>query len=357
MTDFVDTKPTGLYEAAIGEKNQDYYLDKFEDFDQQGPSLHTSWSWAAFLGGGAWALYRKMYGWFFGWWVVATAVTIFSKVPDAQIQQVLTALVLVSWVGFSVFANALYHRKIKARIATAQKLNSDASRVSRRLSASGGVHTWVPIVFGGIPIIGIVAAVALPAFQDYTKRTQSVAGVAAANAANKPAAQVDWNKGVITPPNQFATGGESLQQRSQIDEFLSNAPTNQLTELPTQQNAARMPIKYGKDDTPLDGQPATQQNAEKANPFDQFDPITAHPVNDAKNRPFTYEEASAPQAKSAVEQEHYRRIYVAHPDADAIHVNPGFQAWVAKYPAYQRILSKGSTQEIIDMFTAYKNQL
>lgn len=188
------------YAAAIGEKNQGYYLDKFEEFDQKGPSLHTSWNWAAFFGGGAWALYRKMYGWFFGWWVVATAVTIFSKVPDDQLQQVLTALVLVSWVGFSVFANALYHRKIKARIAAADRLNSDASRVSRSLRASSGVLIWVPIVFGGIPIIGIVAAVALPAFQDYTKRTQNVAGVAAAKPADEPAAQVDWNKGVITPP-------------------------------------------------------------------------------------------------------------------------------------------------------------
>ena len=55
-------------------------------------------------------------------------------------------------------------------------------------------------------------------------------------------------------------------------------------------------------------------------------------------------------------KEHYKRIYAAHPDADAIHDSPSFQAWLAKYPAYQRIASEGSTQEIIEMFTAYKNQ-
>jgi hypothetical protein len=33
-----------------------------------------------------------------------------------------------------------------------------------------------------------------------------------------------------------------------------------------------------------------------------------------------------------------------------------FKTWVAKYPTYQRIVAQGTTQEIIEMFTAYKNQ-
>lgn len=68
MTEFSDAKPMGLYEAAIGEKNQGYYVAKFEDFDRRGPGLHASWNWAAFFFMGAWALYRKMYVWFFAWW-------------------------------------------------------------------------------------------------------------------------------------------------------------------------------------------------------------------------------------------------------------------------------------------------
>ncbi len=62
MQDFIDTKPTGLYEAAIGEKNQNYYLEKFEAFDEKGPGFVASMNWAAFLTGGVGALYRKMYG-------------------------------------------------------------------------------------------------------------------------------------------------------------------------------------------------------------------------------------------------------------------------------------------------------
>jgi Tfp pilus assembly protein PilE len=164
---------------------------------------------------------------------------------------------------------------------------------------------WIAFSALALFIIGIVAAVALPAYQDYVKRKPSVEA--------KP-----WEQ-------QYQGQSQTIEKRSQIDEFLSDAPT-------------------------------TQQNATRANPFDQFDPSTARPVDDAKNRTFTYEQAIAPKSQSADEQEHLRRIYAAHPDADAIHDSPGFKAWVAKYSAYQRILSKGSTQEIIEMFTAYKNQ-
>lgn len=168
--DFSDTKPMGLYEAAIGERNQNYYINKFEDFDDKGPGLHASWNWAAFFFTGFWALYRKMYGWFFAWWFIATVGTIFGKVPNSQIQSVVGLITLASLFGFSAYANSLYHRKVKAKIAAAQKSNSDASRVSRRLSAASGVNKWVPIVCGAVPVIGVLAAIALPAYQDYTKR-------------------------------------------------------------------------------------------------------------------------------------------------------------------------------------------
>ncbi|HCA6586548.1 TPA: hypothetical protein MXV30_005440 [Pseudomonas aeruginosa] len=61
-------------------------------------------------------------------------------------------------------------------------------------------------------------------------------------------------------------------------------------------------------------------------------------------------------AVDAATNEHLRRIYAAHPDADAIFASAEFRTWMARYPAYQRIAAEGSTQEVIEMFTAYKNQ-
>lgn len=173
MKDFSDTKPMGLYGDAIGEKNRDYYLDKFDDFDRKGEGWHASWNWAAFFFTAFWVLYRKMYGWFFAWGVFGTVGTMLMKVPNPQIQQGVGIAYIASFFGFSIFANSIYHRKIKARIAAAQRSNPDPSRVSRRLIAGSGVHAWVLIVAVAVPIVGIVAAVALPAYQDYTKRQES----------------------------------------------------------------------------------------------------------------------------------------------------------------------------------------
>ena len=165
---------TDLYLTAIGDKNQDYYITRFEDFDRQGESWKVSWNWAAFLFTGVWALYRRMYGSFVMWWVMATILVVFEKSSNAQIHQALAVVVGVLWLGFGAFANALYHRKVRARMAAALKASTDAARVTKRLRVGGGVHAWVPIAFGGIPVIGIVAAVALPAYQDYSKRNVSM---------------------------------------------------------------------------------------------------------------------------------------------------------------------------------------
>ena len=185
---------TDLYQAAIGDKNQDYYIAKFEDFDQHGPGLQVSWNWAAFFFTGFWALYRRMYGWFVVWWVMATIIVVFEKVPNVQIHQLLAVVVGVLWLGFGALANALYHRNVRARIAAVQKASTDGAWVTRRLHASSGVLAWVPFVFGGIPVIGIVAALALPAYQDYAKRAGNGPTVLISQPTKTPAPKLDLSE-------------------------------------------------------------------------------------------------------------------------------------------------------------------
>lgn len=194
--DTPDNQPVDFYETAIGEKNLDYYIGKFHAFDEKGPGLHASWNWAAFFFTGFWSLYRKMYVWFFAWWAVGTVLTVFSKVQNSEINQILGIVVGILWIAFTLYANALYHRKIEARIATARKTTSDTALVKKRLSAGSGVNVWAAYVFGAIPVIGIVAAVALPAYQDYSKRRE----VAATPAQVPPLEVTDWDKGVIVAP-------------------------------------------------------------------------------------------------------------------------------------------------------------
>jgi hypothetical protein len=175
MDDFSDTSPVGLYDDALGSKSRDYYLNKFEDFDQIGEGWSPSWNWAAFFFTGFWALYRKLYGWFFVWWLFGTVGAVLVKVPSPFIQQGVGIAYFASFFVFSIYANSIYHRKIKARIAAAQRASSDPARVSRRLIAGSGVHAWVLVVALAIPVIGIMAAVAIPAYQDYTTRKPAAA--------------------------------------------------------------------------------------------------------------------------------------------------------------------------------------
>ncbi len=53
---------------------------------------------------------------------------------------------------------------------------------------------------------------------------------------------------------------------------------------------------------------------------------------------------------------HYKAIYKAHPDADAVANSAQFQHWLTMYPAYRTVMESGSTQQIIEMFTAFKMQ-
>ncbi len=209
------------YEAAIGEKSSGYYTEKFHTFDKKGPGLHASWNWSAFFFTGFWAFYRKMYAWFFAWWAVVAVGGVLFKVPNPKIEQGVALAYIACLLAFAAYANALYHRKVKVKIADAKRSISDPSRLNEGMSAGSGVNKWVPFVCGAIPVVGIVAAVALPAYQDYSKRRAMAAMPVRAPAplgqpfepftgkldspASIPGPQVDWDKSVIVP-NVVQTG-------------------------------------------------------------------------------------------------------------------------------------------------------
>jgi len=157
-------KMQSLYEAILGEKNCIHYLTKFEQFDQQGPGLKASWNWAAFLVGGVWGLYRKMYGWFFAFWGIATISGIFEAAGSPG----WSALVFFApWIAFTIFSNSLYHESIKKKIAVAQLMVEDESKLIEYLRYKGGVHTWVIWVSVSLPVIGILMGILIPMFASH----------------------------------------------------------------------------------------------------------------------------------------------------------------------------------------------
>jgi len=161
-----------LYGAILGEKNRIYYLTKFEQFDQQGPGLKASWNWPAFFCINIWALYRKMYGYFFALW----GITILSKMIEKGGYPILGGFVfIVPWILFTVFANSLYHATLSKKITFAQNTIKNEQRLLEYLRNSGGVNTWA-IWFLVIPAIAVLAAITIPMFagQPQTKQSQNM---------------------------------------------------------------------------------------------------------------------------------------------------------------------------------------
>jgi len=150
-----------LYEAILGEKNRIYYLAKFESFDRQGLGLKASWNWPALLFSGLWALYRKMYGWFFAFWGIIFLSNIFEKSGSPELSVI---VLFVPWIAFTIYADSLYHNSIKKKIAVAQLTVKEESNLLEYLRYKGGVHTWVIWVFGGLLVIGILPAILMPIF-------------------------------------------------------------------------------------------------------------------------------------------------------------------------------------------------
>lgn len=159
-----------LYAAVIGDKNTDYYLAKFAEFDQQKPGLKPSWNWSAFLFNNGWTLYRKMYGWFFTFWGIAVFLNMFEKGSSLSHSVAVETIVytytffitLIIAIFFGFFADSLYYKKVKKKIAAAQQTIKNEAKLFEFLQSQGGVHNWVMWLFSGLAVSGILASIIIP---------------------------------------------------------------------------------------------------------------------------------------------------------------------------------------------------
>jgi type IV pilus assembly protein PilA len=83
------------------------------------------------------------------------------------------------YVIIPIYANSLYHRTVKAQIEKIQRKVAD--RGTQIAVLENGPHTshviWIIVPFMMIAVIGILAAIAIPAYQNYTIRAQVAEGI------------------------------------------------------------------------------------------------------------------------------------------------------------------------------------
>jgi type IV pilus assembly protein PilA len=182
-----EQKQMADYELAVG-PNNGYYVPKFEEYEKGGSQL--SWHWPAFFVTSWWYLYRKMYGLgvlnLFVPLIALVVAGIVGGVTQSPAVSIIVGFLLLVAPSFllSMYASALYWRHVKKVIrnvpsAFANQPDKRAARIER--NGGTGVGPMIGVMLGvgfvGIGFIGILAAIAIPAYQDYTIRSQVTEGL------------------------------------------------------------------------------------------------------------------------------------------------------------------------------------
>jgi type IV pilus assembly protein PilA len=174
------------YESAIG-PNTGYYLKHFEDLDA-GESK-VGWHWPAFFATTFWFIYRKMWlpGLLNFFWpvislVIGSILIAILGVPAG----IVIFLLLLAAPSFllPMFANAIYRHHIHRLIAGLRPdIAASPDQRRARLERDGGTSAGAVVgavavgVFVYVFFLGILAAIAIPAYQDYTSRAQVTEGL------------------------------------------------------------------------------------------------------------------------------------------------------------------------------------
>jgi Tfp pilus assembly protein PilE len=172
------------YKAIIGPKNQDYYLDHFSRFDDEG-KISPTWNWSAFFVTFYWMLYRKMWMPAAIYFFLPYLLMLLSGIVAAVAGSVLGVFVSLGYflyfgaifIGAPMYANALYYKHCKKTIAAVRSTTPGTQRQLDELDGKGGTSKIVLIIIAIIAIVavvGILAAVAIPAYQDYTSKARMV---------------------------------------------------------------------------------------------------------------------------------------------------------------------------------------
>ena len=213
------TAPVGDQMAAfVGAKYDSYYARRFANFER---GSSASWNWPAFFAAAFWLLYRKMWAMAaLYWFVLPMVLAIIAAIISATQSNTMTALVvfnsiyygayiIVAFILMPMYANRLYFRHANKHIAKANIRFPQPEQRALELARLGGTSSIVivviPVVL--IALIGILAAISIPAYQDYTIRAQVSEGLNLSTGAKYAVAQYYVDVGEF-PENNAEAGLE-----------------------------------------------------------------------------------------------------------------------------------------------------
>ncbi len=162
--------------AVIGDSNTHHYLTRFERLAHGNSG---GWHWPAFFVTWYWMLYRKL-------WVPALlyflAPYLFAGVFGviAAGSPMFAGILYLAWaiawlIGPGLLANGWYYKHCMKKIRDVRARGGSKDQMLARLEAAGGTSGVLVVIlalFGIISVVGILAAVALPAYQTYTVKAK-----------------------------------------------------------------------------------------------------------------------------------------------------------------------------------------
>ena len=168
-----------LYAAAVGPKNREHYLARFALFDHR-RKTSAGWHWPAFFVTLYWLLYRKMWGkaaiyFFLPYMLLVPAAALGRAVPVVVVVGYFV-YVLAIFILPPLFADAAYYRHCERVIENARAVNRSQEGQLVLVAQKGGTSSVVLIVacvLGLSMVLGIFAALAMPAYKDYASRAKA----------------------------------------------------------------------------------------------------------------------------------------------------------------------------------------
>jgi Tfp pilus assembly protein PilE len=229
--------PEEFYNAIVGSKNLGYYLNHFSQFDNNGKA-GTSWHWPAFFVTFYWFLYRKMWLnaliYFLLPYLVMIPMGIVAAMAGKSSDTIIGIGYLLYLVGTfllpPMYANALYYKHCKKKILEVGASSHDLQRQLGELSGKGGtsnVALIVVVVFAFVAIIGILAAVAIPAYSDYTTKARMAGAVTFGTSVTETVANYYYQH--QQAPSSLAEAGFVAPLPPSIKEISVNGQTGVVT--------------------------------------------------------------------------------------------------------------------------------
>ena len=164
--------------TAIGPR-ADYYLARFEKFEQASDRWVASWNWPAFFCSSAWFAYRRMYGYSLANMLLAILAALLIALQVGPLL-VVAGYLAAAFGIVPTYANRLYYLHLKRLVTFSSAGGKGADKRLRPPSFVSGVGAAAraALVF----LVSAYLLVASGMYADYTPRAKVAESVAIASA-------------------------------------------------------------------------------------------------------------------------------------------------------------------------------